>query len=102
MENRAYFFYLLTMAAVTYLIRALPLAAFRGRVRSRFVQSFLHYVPYAVLGAMTFPAVFSSTGNGWSAAIAVAAALVLGWMENSLLTVAAAACAVAYAASLIL
>ena len=55
--------YLLVMAGVTYLIRMLPLAAIRGRVRSVFLQSFLYYVPYAVLGAMTFPAVFSA-GKG--------------------------------------
>lgn len=57
--------YLLVMAGVTYLIRMLPLAAIRGRVRSVFLQSFLYYVPYAVLGAMTFPAVFSATAAGF-------------------------------------
>ena len=49
--------YLLTgiavMAAITYLVRVLPMAIFRKRIRSRFVQSFLYYVPYAVLSAMT-------------------------------------------------
>ena len=83
--------YLLVMAGVTYLIRMLPLAAIRGRVRSVFLQSFLYYVPYAVLGAMTFPA-------GFSALAGTLAALVLGWMEKGLLTVAAVACAVAFAA----
>ena len=92
--------YLLVMAGVTYLIRMLPLAAIRGRVKSAFFQSFLYYVPYAVLGAMTFPAVFGSTGGLWSAAAGVATALALGWMGKGLLTVAAAACAAAYAVSL--
>ena len=86
--------YLLVMAGVTYLIRMLPLAAIRGRVRSVFLQSFLYYVPYAVLGAMTFPAVFSATGSWFSALAGTLAALVLGWMEKGLLTVAAVACAV--------
>ena len=90
--------YLLVMAGVTYLIRMLPLAAIRGRVRSVFLQSFLYYVPYAVLGAMTFPAVFSATGSWFSALAGTLAALVLGWMEKGLLTVAAVACAVAFAA----
>ena len=84
--------YLLVMAGVTYLIRMLPLAAIRGRVRSVFLQSFLYYVPYAVLGAMTFPAVFSATGSWFSALAGTLAALVLGWMEKGLLTVAAVAC----------
>lgn len=94
--------YLLVMAGVTYLIRMLPLAAIRGRVRSRFLQSFLYYVPYAVLGAMTFPAVFSATGNPITALVGTAVALVLGWMEKSLLTVAAAACAAALLTGLLL
>ena len=102
MENRAYFLYLLTMAAVTYLIRALPLGAFRGRIRSRFVQSFLHYVPYAVLGAMTFPAVLGSTGHLAGSLCGLGAALILGWMGKGLLTVAVAACACAYLGQLLL
>lgn len=102
MEWSTFFKYLLMMAGVTYLIRMLPLAAIRGRVRSVFLQSFLYYVPYAVLGAMTFPAVLSSTGNLWSAVAGTVAALILGWLEKGLLTVAAAACAVAYLAAIIL
>ena len=67
MDRSRFLVYLLVMAGVTYLIRMLPLAAIRGRVRSVFLQSFLYYVPYAVLGAMTFPAVFSATGSWFSA-----------------------------------
>ncbi len=93
--------YLLVMAGVTYLIRMLPLAAVRGKVRSVFLQSFLYYVPYAVLGAMTFPAIFSSTGSWITALCGTVAALALGWMEKSLLTVAAVACAVAFLAGLL-
>ena len=79
--------YLVVMAGVTYLIRMLPLVAVRGRVRSRFLQSFLYYV--------TFPAVFSSTGSMEASLAGTAAALALGWMGKGLLTVAVAACAVA-------
>lgn len=100
MEWRTFLIYLAVMAGVTYLIRMLPLAAVRGKVRSVFLQSFLYYVPYAVLGAMTFPAVFSATGSWVTALLGTVAALVLGWMEKSLLTVAAVACAVAYIAGL--
>ena len=94
--------YLLVMAGVTYLIRMLPLAAIRGKVKSPSVQSFLYYVPYAVLGAMTFPDVFSATGSLTASAIGAAVALVLGWMGKSLLAVAAAACLAAFAAGLLL
>ena len=93
--------YLLVMAGVTYLIRMIPLAAIRGKVRSVFLQSFLYYVPYAVLGAMTFPAVFSATGSFPTALAGTIAALVLGWMEKSLLTVAAVSCAVALLAGFV-
>ncbi len=101
MEWKAFLIYLLVMAGVTYLIRMIPLAAIRGRVKSVFLQSFLYYVPYAVLGAMTFPAVFSATGSLPTALAGTVVALVLGWMEKSLLTVAAMACIAAFAAGLI-
>ena len=88
--------YVLVMAVVTYLIRMLPLAAFRRRINSRFIRSFLYYVPYAVLSAMTFPAILYATGSLPSACVALAVALALAWMEKSLLTVAIAASAAAF------
>ena len=97
-----FFKYVLVMAGVTYLIRMLPLAAIRGKVKSRFVQGFLYYVPYAVLGAMTIPAVFSSTGSLPGAIAGVAVAMVLGWMGKGLLTVAVAACVAAFVTALFL
>ena len=88
--------YVLVMAVVTYLIRMLPLAASRRRINSRFIRSFLYYVPYAVLSAMTFPAILYATGSLPSACVALAVALALAWMEKSLLTVAIAASAAAF------
>ena len=101
MEWKTFLIYLLVMAGVTYLIRMIPLAAIRGKVKSVFLQSFLYYVPYAVLGAMTFPAVISATGSLPTALAGTAVALVLGWMEKGLLTVAVFACLAAFAAGLI-
>ena len=100
MEWTTFLIDLLVMAGVTYLIRMVPLAAIRGKVRSVFLQSFLYYVPYAVLGAMTFPAVFSATGNWVTALTGTIAAVLLGWMEKSLLTVAAVACVTAFVTGL--
>lgn len=95
--------YLAVMAVVTYLIRMLPLTVFRKEIKSRFVQSFLTYIPYAVLGAMTFPDVMYSTGNLWTAVAGVVVAVILAWRGKSLLTVAlAACCAVAAAQGLLL
>ena len=50
--------YILTMALVTYLIRVLPLVLFRKKIQNRFVSSFLYYVPYSCLTALTIPAIF--------------------------------------------
>ena len=57
------------MALTTYVIRMLPMAIFRKKINDKRVQSFLYYVPYAVLSAMTFPAIFSSTGSEVSAVV---------------------------------
>ena len=97
-----FFTSVLTMAGVTYLIRMLPLAAIRGRIRSRFWQSFLCYVPYAVLGAMTFPAVFTCTGNTVTSLCGLAVGLAMGLWGRGLLMVAVSACAAAYLAGLLL
>ena len=45
------YIYIAAMAVTTYLVRMLPLAVFRKPIKSRFVRSFLHYVPYACLAA---------------------------------------------------
>lgn len=103
MSWSAFLPYVAVMAVVTYLIRMLPLTVFRRPIRSRFVQSFLNYIPFAVLGAMTFPEVLYSTGDLRTAAAGVAVAVVLAWRGKSLLTVAVAACvAVAAAQALLL
>ncbi len=102
MDNASFFRYALTMAGVTYLIRMLPLAAVRGRVTSPFWRAFLRYVPYAVLGAMTIPAIFTCTGSLWASLAGLAAGLALAMMGKGLLPVALAACAAAYLAGLLL
>ena len=85
--------YILTMALTTYLIRVLPLTIFRKPIRSRFLRSFLHYVPYACLTAMTFPAILSSTDTIISGAAALMVAVFLAYRGKSLLTVSLAASA---------
>ncbi|MBQ8787378.1 MAG: AzlD domain-containing protein [Oscillospiraceae bacterium] len=94
--------YIAVMAGVTYLIRMLPFVIFRKKIKSRFVKDFLYYVPYAVLGAMTIPAVFFSTGNVISAVVGLAAALVLAFKGKGLLPVAAAGCIGAFVAEIVL
>ena len=85
--------YLAVTAGVTYLIRMLPMTVFRKEIKSRFIRSFLAYIPYAVLGAMTFPAILSSTSTTLSAVIGLAVAVLCAYLELGLLPVALAACA---------
>ena len=92
MSASSFYPYLLVMAGVTYLIRMLPLTVFRREIRSRFLRSFLYYVPFAVLGSMTIPDIFYSTGSLWTALIGLIVAVILAWKEKSLLTVALCAC----------
>ena len=79
------------MALVTYLVRVLPMVIFRKKITNVWVKSFLYYVPYAVLSAMTFPAIFSSTSTLPSAIAGCGAAVLLAYMKKGLLTVAVGA-----------
>ncbi len=90
--------YILVMASVTYLIRMVPFAFFRKKIKSGFFRSFLYYIPYAVLSAMTIPAIFYSTGSYITAIAGTAAAIVLAYFGLPLIAVALAAAAAAYIA----
>ena len=85
--------YICAMAVTTYLIRMLPLTVFRKPIKSRFVKSFLHYVPYACLTAMTFPAILSSTASILSGAAALVVGVFLAYRGKSLIVVAVASSA---------
>lgn len=87
---------ILIMALVTYIPRALPITIFRGRIRSRYIRTFLAYTPYAVLGALTFPDIIYSTGNLLSAAAGTATALLLAYLKQGLVVVAIGAIFAAY------
>lgn len=93
MDKYGFWLYLLVMAGVTYLVRMLPLVLVKRKITNRFILSFLHYVPYAVLTVMTVPAALYATGSEITAAAALLAALVLAWRRQSLLVVAAGAVA---------
>lgn len=91
----------LTMAGVTYLIRMLPFVCMRHRIRSVYVRSLLYYLPYAVLAAMTFPAIFfiavpagaaPTFGTVLPAVLGTASAILTAWMRRPLPLVAALSC----------
>ena len=84
--------YLLVMAGVTYLIRMIPLVLFKEKIKNRFVLSFLYYIPYAVLSAMVFPAIFYASGSMISAAVGFVTAVIVALFDKGLVTVASLAC----------
>ena len=93
--------YVAVMALTTYLVRMIPLVAFRRRITSRFARSFFYYIPYAVLAAMTFPAIFYSTGSVLSAVVGVAVAMLLAFFGQSLIVMSIAACLAVFLVGLI-
>lgn len=93
MIHEGFWLYLLVTAGVTYLVRMVPLVLMKGKITNRFVLSFLHYIPYAVLSVMTIPAIFYATGEILPAAAGFVVAVLLAWKGCSLVQVAAASCA---------
>lgn len=96
------YLYIASMALTTYLIRLLPMTLFRRPIRSRFLKSFLHYVPYACLSAMTFPSILSSTGNLVSGIAALVTAIFLAYRGKSLIVVALSSSAAVLVTQLIM
>ena len=96
-----FFIYLLVMAGITYLIRMLPLVVFKKKITSRFILSFLYYVPYAVLSAMTFPAIFSSTQSQIGAIAGCVVAVLLAYLKKGLLVVALGAAGTVFLVSML-
>ena len=90
------YLYVLVMAVTTYLIRALPLTLLKKPIRSRFLRSFLHYVPTACLTAMTFPAILTATDHMVSGAAGLVIGVILALKNKSLIVVAVASCAAVF------
>ena len=99
--DKMFFAYLAAMAIVTYAIRMVPFAVMRKKIKSPYIKSFLYYVPYSVLGAMTFPYIFYTTGNFYAAVAGTAVSFVLAFFDRSLLTVAVCACIAAFAVKIV-
>lgn len=95
------FIAVILMAMVTYIPRVLPIVIFRKEIKSKYIKSFLHYVPFAVLAALTFPDIFYSTGNIATAVFGTIVALYLAYREKSLVVVAIGAILAVYFAGFI-
>ena len=96
-----FFLYLLVMAGVTYLIRMLPLVLIKEKIKNKFILSFLDYIPYTVLAAMTVPAMFYTT-NLVPAVMGFAVAVIFGYFEQSLIKVASFSCLAVFITEMII
>lgn len=96
------YLYILVMAAVSYLIRALPMTLIRRPIQSRFIQSFLYYVPYVTLAVMSFPAIVDVTQSPVAGALALLVGLVAAWCGAGLLPVAVLCCATVFVSEWVL
>lgn len=94
--------YILGMWFITAIIRVLPLLVMRRPVKSRFLRSFFHYVPYVTLAVMTFPAIVNATDSPLAGAVALVAGIVLAWIGANMITVSAACCVVVLVLELII
>ena len=94
--------YIAVMAVITYLIRVLPITVLRKEITSQWLTSFLYYVPYAVLAALTFPAIFTATGNVVTSTAGTLVALILAYFDTGLVIVAVGAVAGALLAGIFL
>lgn len=99
--NRTYY-YIFVMFLVTYVLRTTPLLLMKGKtIKNTFVRSFLAYIPYAVLGSISFPAIFFSTGNLKTGIIGSIVIVFLSYQKQSLIKVALAGVLLVYISSFI-
>ena len=96
------YIYILVAGIVSTFIRVLPVTIFRKPIKSRFVRSFLYYVPYVTLAVMTFPAIIDATQSKISGILALACGTIAAWFNQSLFRVAIICCAVVFISELVL
>ncbi len=96
MNNFQFFTYLLVLAGSTYLIRVIPFVAIKEKINNKYARSFLYYIPYAVLTAMTLPAALYATSSFISALAGIVVAIILAYRNKSLTVVAIFACLAVY------
>lgn len=100
--NNSVWIYILVMAVVSYLLRALPITLIRGQIKNRFIRSVLYYLPYVTLSVMTVPAIFTITENPLCGGVALIAAILTAWFTSNLLLSATVSCVAVFLVMLIL
>ena len=96
------YIYILVAGIVSTFIRVLPVTIFRKPIKSRFVKSFLYYVPYVTLAVMTFPAIIDATQNKIAGILALICGTIAAWFNQSLFRVAIICCVIVFCAEMIL
>ncbi|MCF0123229.1 MAG: AzlD domain-containing protein [Ruminiclostridium sp.] len=96
------YIYIAVVALVTYAIRVLPLTLIQKEIKNTFIRSFLYYVPYVTLAAMTFPAIVTATDSIWSGIAALVIGVLVAWISGNLFLVAISACSVVFLVELLI
>ncbi len=91
-DFKTYIEFLAVMAGVTYLLRAVPFVLLKKELKNPFWKSFLAYIPYTVLSAMTVPAIFYATESRLSGILALVTAVIASLLGRGLVVVAVVAC----------
>jgi len=100
--NSSVYLSILIMALATYLVRVLPLVLLRKEIKNVYIRSFLHYVPYVTLSAMTFPAIITATGNPISGITGMLVAIIIAYVSGNLFKVSVGACIAVYVVEFIM
>ena len=90
------YLYILVAAAVSSLIRILPLTLIRRKIRNPFIRSFLYYVPYVTLAVMTFPAIITAPQIPLAGILALVIGIVAAWKGMNMMGIAVLCCAVVF------
>ena len=99
---RNMYLYIAVVALVTYAIRVLPLTLIQKEIKNKFIRSFLYYVPYVTLAAITFPAIVTATDSIWSGIAALVVGVLVAWFSGNLFLVAISACSVVFLVELLI
>jgi len=86
--------YILVVAIVSLIIRALPVTVMRRQITNRFIKSFLYYVPYVTLSVMTFPAIIDATRVPLAGILALIVGIGVAWFRKNLFETAISCCVV--------
>lgn len=90
------YLYILVAAAVSSLIRILPLTLIRRKIRNPFIRSFLYYVPYVTLAVMTFPAILAAPQVPLAGVLALVIGVIAAWRGMNIIGIAVLCCGVVF------